>query len=1326
MIEHENVRLRIGWIIGMLYLLTSLLSAQNERYTFTDFTVKDGLSHANVLSIYEDKIGSYWVGTIDGLTRILGNEIKNYSYHYSDSTSILSNHVQFVVEDACGQLWVSTSHGVSKYFSNTDSFVPVFVAGNLLKAFSYQLEGQHILFGGNQAIYSYDCSVGEIKPLLLLQSSFPLSINYFKRVDKNRFLVVDNYKGVFWVDAQTGVVTRFPTIHHKTEYNQAFIDSESHLWLAPYTKGLECYSLEDEGKLLHHYTTDNSLLSHNSVTDVKEFGSQLWIATDGGGINILDRKSGFFQHVTHSSFDEHSISSDFIRVLFEDSFGTKWAGTVHNGLICIHEGYMKHYSSVGNCELKGHGYRSVSSICEDQDGNVWMGIEHSGLSKYDIKEKRFTHFPYAFSGSVMSVVDFDTNHLLISFYGEGIYKCHKTTGALTRFILMNPTVDAQMCKSSIGVRMYRSPDHMIQFYGRQFVRYSLNTHQFEQAYFQQGCHPNSLQIISSDVSRTLVHDNQAIYQINHADFSVHILYSDCRNEIKTVTAYGNMLFFYDGQELKIFDNNRVVSSDLKLPYDKKLDVLFCDENGHLWLVFNEAVICHILHNNETYIFTEYDGFQVNSFSSYAKLNSLDGYLYFGGNDGLLQIDKQWFRKKPVVSQPKLFLLAAFVGNKRLKITFHKERASAILPWNYSSMKFQIQIKEREVFRTKDVKYLISGENFWSEVYSNNNQLVLPTLQPGAYCIQATCLLKDGTWTEPQYLISLTILSPWWKTTWFLLLLSVLAVCIISGVVYFIIHFKKRKALEVIHIEKGKLAEEKVNFLINLSYELKTPLTLVYAPLKKMAFELVDDMQKKSIAKVLIQIENMSQLINSIFDVRQMEMGITQVHITASNLNEWVQQLSEDFRDAFELKGIRLQYEFDSSIHILNYDSDKCKIVLSNFLMNALKYSGASDRVLIKTAFIEEKMAVRVSVIDESTGLKDLNTSKFFASFYQGNHSVKGSGLGLAYSKLLMDLQKGSIGCLENEMGGSTFYFDLPLHLVCEIKNCPQGEYMNRLTEDTYTDLTQSVQNYDFGHYTLLLVDDAVDFLDYVQDFLKPYFRKVYTSTSADSAFKQIKKIHPDIVVSDVIMPGKNGFALCHDIKKDLQICHIPVVLLTATDEKEDQIIGYKLGAEACLTKPFDTLMLLAILRSLLHTREVIKEHIMKVNMMDDMPKQCTFSNTDEELLIKLNCFIQENIDNPQLDIDMLSKHMCLSHSSLYTKVKHLTNYSLNDYLMQLRMKKAKEYLVSTNKKIVEIATLVGFGDCRYFSTVFKKYEGVSPSNFKEQFKQSVKQQQVIE
>lgn len=144
------------------------------------------------------------------------------------------------------------------------------------------------------------------------------------------------------------------------------------------------------------------------------------------------------------------------------------------------------------------------------------------------------------------------------------------------------------------------------------------------------------------------------------------------------------------------------------------------------------------------------------------------------------------------------------------------------------------------------------------------------------------------------------------------------------------------------------------------------------------------------------------------------MGITQVHITASNLNEWVQQLSEDFRDAFELKGIRLQYEFDSSIHILNYDSDKCKIVLSNFLMNALKYSGASDRVLIKTAFIEEKMAVRVSVIDESTGLKDLNTSKFFASFYQGNHSVKGSGLGLAYSKLLMDLQKGSIGWVSRE------------------------------------------------------------------------------------------------------------------------------------------------------------------------------------------------------------------------------------------------------------------------------------------------------------------------
>ena len=1320
MTEQKSVRFRSAWLIVMLYLLVSTLSAQDERHIFSDFTVKNGLSHDNVLSIYEDKIGSYWIGTADGLTRILGNEIKNYTHRYSDSTSILSNRIEFVVEDACGKMWVSTSQGVSNYLFATDNFVPVLVDGKTLNAFSYQLVDGQILFGGNNIIYQYSCTEEKVKPLLLLQSDSPLTVNYFKQVDEERFLVVDKYRGVFWVDAKTGQTSRFPVVHKKKEYNSCWVDCESHLWLAPYQGGLECYSLQGHGKLLYHYTTENSLLGHNSVTDIKEFGNELWIATDGGGINILNRQSEFFQQIKHSPYDEHSISTDFIRVLFEDSFGIKWAGTVHNGLIQIREGFMKHYSFVGGCDLKGHGYRSISCLCEDHEGNVWMGVEHSGLSKYDVQKKKIIHFPYTFSGSVMSIVDFDANYLLVSLYGRGIYKCHKTTGALTRFVLMNPVVDAQMCQSSIGVRMHRSVDRMIHFYGHRFVRYSLDTHRFEKARFLEDYHPNSLQVISSDETRTLVHDNQAIYLINHADFSVRLLYADCRNEIKTVTAYGDKLFFYDGEGLKVFDHGRAELSDLLLPYDKKLDVLFCDENGHLWLVCNEMVICHVLPSHESYIFTEYEGFQPNCFLPYAKLNGSHGYLYFGGNDGLLQVDKQWFCRKSSVSQPQLFLLAAFVGDQRLEIVNRNGWPTATLPWNHPSVKFQVHVKERDVFHAKEIKYLISGEDSQSEVFSNNNRLVLPTLHPGEYSIRAACLLKNGTWTEPLPLAQLTILPPWWKTTGFLLLLLAVTVGVVLGVISLIIQSKKRKVLELLHIENGKLAEEKVNFLIYLSHELKTPLTLVYARLKKLASELPDDIMQKSIAKVLIQVDNMSQLINVILDIRKMEMGATQLHITSVDLNSWVQSVAEDFRDEFESKNIILQYELDSSIHLINYDPDKCKIVLSNFLMNALKYSDKAGMVLVKTAFVEDGTAVRVSVADEGIGLKAVNTSKLFTSFYQGSHSVKGSGLGLAYSKLLLDLQKGFIGFQDNEAGGSTFYFDLPLNLICEIKECEQGNYLNSLTEETYVASIYSVQDVqlDFGLYTLLIVDDSVDFLDYTQDSLKPYFKKIYTVNSADKALKLIKELHPDLVVSDVKMPGKDGFILCHDIKSDLEISHIPVVLLTVANEKEDRMIGYKMGADAYLAKPFEIFMLLTILKNLLRARESIKRHILEVNVVD-MPKQCTFSNMDEQLLIRLNDFIKEHIDNPQLNIDMVSKHMCLSHSSLYTKVKNLTGYSLNDYLMQLRIKKAKEYLVSTDKKITEIATLVGFSDCRYFSTVFKKYEGCTPSNLRNNSKKTV-------
>ncbi len=1314
--ETENRRYRSMWLIGMLFLFIATLSAQNGRYIFSDFTVKNGLSHANVLSIYEDKMGSYWIGTADGLTCILGNEIKNYTHRYADSTSILSNRIEFVVEDTCGKMWVSTSQGVSNYITNTDTFVPVLVDGKTLHAYSYQLVDGQIQFGGNNVIYQYSCKEEKVQPLLRLQSDIPLSVNYFKQVDASRFIIVDKYRGVFWADARTGQVSCFSVAHQKTEYNSYWVDSEGRLWLAPYQQGLECYSLQDEGKLLYHYTTDNSLLSHNSVTDIKEFGNELWIATDGGGINILDGSARIIQHIKRSPYNEHSISTDFIRVLFEDSFGTKWVGTVRDGLIRIREGFMKHYSNLGDSKLSANGYRSVSSICEDQSGNIWMGIEHSGLSKYDVKEKRIIHFPYTFSGSVMSIVDFDAHYLLVSFYGEGIYKCHKTTGALTRFVLANPTVDAQMCRSSIGIRMHRSPDRTIHFYGCRFMRYSLDTHRFEEARFIDDIHPNSLQVIASDEKITVVNDNQAIYQIEHADFSVRVLYADCRNELKTVTACGDKFFFYDGEGVKIFEHGQVSLSDLVLPYDKKLDVLFCDENGYLWLVYNEMVICHVVKNNENYIFTEDDGFQPNCFLPYVKLSGSNGYLYFGGNDGVLQVDKQWFIRKPSMSQPQLFLLAAFVGEQRLAMENQNGWPMVTLPWNHSSIKFQVHAKKREVFHAQEIKYIISGKDSHSEVFSNNNRLILPTLPSGEYSIRAACLLKDGTWTDPQPMVQLSILPPWWKTNVFLFLLFSVMLGIVSGILYLIIQSKKRKVLGLLHIEKGKLAEEKVNFLIYLSHELKTPLSLVYAPLKKLASELTDDAMQKSIAKVLIQVDNMSQLINVILDVRKMEMGATQLRITPVNLNSWVQLVAEDFRDEFDLKNISLKYELDSSVQHINFDADKCKIVLSNFLMNALKYSDQTGTVLVKTALATDGTMVRVSVADEGIGLKDMDTSKLFTSFYQGSHSVKGSGLGLAYSKLLMDLQHGSIGFQEHDEQGATFYFELPLDLVCETKECERGNYLNSLTDETYEDAMDSVEDtsFDFDHYTLLVVDDSADFLDYIKDSLKSYFKKIYTANSAEQALKLIRNNHPDLVVSDVNMPGKDGFILCHEIKSDIEISHIPVVLLTVANEKEDRMIGYKMGADAYLAKPFEVYMLLTILKNLFRTRESIKRHLQELNVMD-MPKLCTFSNTDEQLLIRLNEFIKERLDNPQLDIDMMSKHMCMSHSSLYTKVKNLTGYSLNDYLMQLRMKKAKEYLMSTDEKIAEIATLVGFSDCRYFSTVFKKYEGLTPSKFKGQF-----------
>ena len=427
----------------------------------------------------------------------------------------------------------------------------------------------------------------------------------------------------------------------------------------------------------------------------------------------------------------------------------------------------------------------------------------------------------------------------------------------------------------------------------------------------------------------------------------------------------------------------------------------------------------------------------------------------------------------------------------------------------------------------------------------------------------------------------------------------------------------------------------------------------------------------------------------------------------------MKSVTDDFQNEFESKNIKLIYDLDESITEISFDENKCEIVLSNLLMNAFKFSEDDTTIIVSTQITDENM-VRISIKDQGIGLAGVDTSKLFTRFYQGNHDRKGSGIGLSYAKTLIEMHKGKIGAINNSDKGATFFYELPLNTTIEKIACEEKPYLNELLYspiETFPEVIDiSTQN-----YSLLITEDEPELRNFLKETLAEHFKTIYTAENGIEALSIIKQYIPDIVVSDIMMPQMDGFELCKRVKEDINISQIPIILLTARNDAESQSLGYKLGADAYLSKPFEVEFLQTLITNLLKNREFIKSRYKNSTLLIS-PEEATFSNADEKFLLKLNNLIHENLSNTEMDVKFITENMGMSRASLYNKLKQLTDMGVNDYINKFRIEKAIQLLTQTDLTIMEISDMTGFSNQRYFSTVFKQATGNSPSKFKEEHK----------
>lgn len=435
------------------------------------------------------------------------------------------------------------------------------------------------------------------------------------------------------------------------------------------------------------------------------------------------------------------------------------------------------------------------------------------------------------------------------------------------------------------------------------------------------------------------------------------------------------------------------------------------------------------------------------------------------------------------------------------------------------------------------------------------------------------------------------------------------------------------------------------------------------------------------------------------------------------LAPWIEQLVADFRPEAQLKGISILYNPEPAVDTLCFDKEKCTTILINLLINALKYSPENSLIHVATSLSDDKSRVRISVSDEGPGLKDVDINNLFIRFYQGNNSRPGTGIGLSYSKILAEQHGGSIGAYDHgNMSGSTFWFELPRDIQPGKMTLQPQAYLNELlapTQEVESIPDDMQKKEDTQSCTLLIVDDNKDLTDYLSSALKGKFKEIRVAYDGEEALRICHESSPDIIVSDIQMPRMNGYELCKHIKEDLAISHIPVILLTARNDEESQLFGYKNGADAYLTKPFEVDILYTVIQSQLENRERIRLRYTEAGPLPQ-PQESTFSSADEKFLNRLNKLISENLDNPQLGVSFLCTELGISRAGLYNKLKALAGMGSNDYITKLRIERATWLLNHTSLSINEIADQTGFSTARYFSTVFKQYMGCSPTQYKEE------------
>ena len=1300
----EMILLLRSALLILLTFASLTVNATHYYYRQIAFDETVGLP-STIKCIFADRQGYLWIGTKSGLGRFDGNELRCMFHDDRDEFSLPGNNIYQVTEDADGDLWVVTDGGLSMYDYHTSDFYTLSV-----RATSACLWRDGLLLGGEGEVSYYNKVSGEVSSLCKFSDEDQNEILQLNIIDDATLLCRTRWGGLWTVDLNDNTVKR--SIYKcGLETTGTLIDREGDIWVSEYGKGV--YRFAKDGRLIAEYTKENGCLSNDVVICLTEHKGTIWAGTDGGGINIIDPISGTIQTMKHRAGErQYSLPTDAINCLYSDPSSNLWIGGVYSGLTSVSEVNMKAYTDLLSGQGRGVSNNIVLSI-EPFKGYIFIGTDGGGVDRFDPVKETFFNYKMTADMNVVSICGLNDGKLLISAFGDGVYTLDTETGQVSLLTIVNDEINTWLCKHGNSVTVYRNSANTALVMGDHLYIYDILHNKFTAAKEERSgmIYNGTLRAIWHDDETTYLSDYKHIYEFDHSEQYLKLLFT-CNDEMNINSAICSQEgFFWLGTNkgLMKYDPYKGTVERVESPIINEVTSLLIDREGKLWIGAYNQLVRYSPDDDTFAMLCESDGAMPNEYIPGAA-STYDGEFFFGGVKGLLHISKGY--KTQDVETPQLKLSDLIVNGESSGRQASTKEISLKMG---SNVKIMFMAKEKDLFRKRLYRYRVKGiEDSFTETVSP--EISLTGLRPGTYKVLVACTLRDGSWTETQQIAQIRILPPWYSSTWFI----ILCVLFIPFLIVVVINRSlKRQEIRLqiqSHEHERELNEKKVSFLINISHELRTPLTLIHAPLKRILNKLPQESEtRQQLLRVYRQSQRMKDLINMVLDLRKMETGMAKLQFENVELNQWIRDVSADYAAECINRGIGFKYHLDESVGEISLDKSKCEIVLTNLLINAMKHSPAGTTITISTLLTGTGM-VRISISDEGSGLKNADPVKIFTRFYQGDGERHGTGIGLSYSKILVEQHHGKIGAVNNNEHGATFFFELPIKQEGTAVDCKQGKYLTDIVDILEEDpVSVNLQPTETATYTLLFVDDSDEMTEFIKEAVKDNFKKVLTACNGEKALQLTLDYMPDIIVSDVMMPKMNGYELCQRVKTDLQISHIPVVLLTAKSDDESMKSGYKSGADAYLSKPFEIETLLQVIMNRLRDREMIRKKYMSTASMP-IPEAVTISQADEAFLTRLNELINKNIDNTELDTTLLCKEMCMSRASLFNKMKALTGMGSSEYITRVRMEKAMTLIKTTDMNFTEISEQVGYTSSAYFSTSFKQFTGESPSKYKKKMK----------